>query len=83
MSWVSVRPSSAPTIWCDNLGATYLTVNPIFHARIKHAEIDFHSVRKKVGNKSLIVPFLPSHNQIADISLKGQAFNASDFSVTG
>lgn len=34
--------SSPPVIFCDNLSATYLAVNPILHARTKHVEIDYH-----------------------------------------
>jgi hypothetical protein len=43
-----VRP---PVLRCDNIGATYLSSNPIFHARKKHIEVDFHFVRKRVSQK--------------------------------
>ncbi|GJZ29011.1 uncharacterized mitochondrial protein-like protein [Tanacetum coccineum] len=33
---LGIRSSSIPIPWCDNLGATYLSANPIFHARTKH-----------------------------------------------
>jgi hypothetical protein len=57
------RPSR---LWCDNLGATYLSANPVFHARAKHIEIDFHFVRERVAKKLLEVRFIASNDQVAD-----------------
>lgn len=53
-------------MWCDNLGATYLTANPGFHGRTKHIEIDFHFVRERVAEKLLDIRFIPSGDQLAD-----------------
>jgi hypothetical protein len=42
-----------PTIWCDNIGAIALTSNPVFHARTKHVEVDYHFIREKVCNNDI------------------------------
>jgi hypothetical protein len=57
-------------LWCDNLGVTYLTANPIFHAQRKHIEIDFHFVRERVAEGALQVKFISSSDQLADIFTK-------------
>jgi hypothetical protein len=43
---LGIPHSAAVSLWCDNLGATYLPANPIFHARTKHIEVDYHFVRE-------------------------------------
>ena len=63
-------PSSATTIQCDNLGATYLSVNPVFHARTKHVEVDYHFVRDRVAKKEIQIRFIPSQDQLADVLTK-------------
>lgn len=45
---LGVKAPKAAYLWCDNLGATYLSANPVFHARTKHIEVDFHFVRERV-----------------------------------
>ncbi|GKA79277.1 gag/pol polyprotein [Tanacetum coccineum] len=67
---LGIRSSSTPILWCDNLGATYLSANPIFHARTKHVEIDYHFVQKKVAQGDLRVQHISTHDQIADIFTK-------------
>ncbi|KAD7116530.1 hypothetical protein E3N88_03798 [Mikania micrantha] len=61
---------TVPTLWCDNLGATYLSANPVFHARTKHVEVDFHFVREKVAKRQLSVQFISTDDQIADVFTK-------------
>ena len=60
----------APILWCDNIGATYLSANPMFHARMKHIEIDFHFVREQVAARRLLVCIISSHDQTADLLTK-------------
>ncbi|XP_071679967.1 uncharacterized protein [Lolium perenne] len=63
---LGVKLRQPPCLWCDNLGATYLSANPVFHARAKHIEIDFHFVRERVLRRQLEIRFIPSKDQVAD-----------------
>jgi len=61
---------SVPVIWCDNISALALASNPVFHARTKHIEVDYHFVREKVVNHDITVKFISTHDQVADIFTK-------------
>ena len=62
---------STPRIWCDNISSISLASNPVFHARTKHLEVDYHYVRDKVVRKELEVCYLSTTDQVADIFTKG------------
>jgi histone deacetylase 1/2 len=61
---------SASIIWCDNLGATYLSANPVFHAHTKHVEVDYHFIQDRVAKKEIQIRFISSHDQLANVFTK-------------
>ncbi|XP_048427896.1 uncharacterized mitochondrial protein AtMg00810-like [Pyrus x bretschneideri] len=60
-----------PHIWCDNVSSIALASNPVFHSRTKHLEVDYHYVREKVVRKQLLIHFICSQDQLADLFTKG------------
>lgn len=61
---------STPTIYCDNIGATYLSANPVFHSKMKHLALDFHFVRDNVQSGALRVSHVSTRDQLADALTK-------------
>ncbi|GKV47871.1 hypothetical protein SLEP1_g54727 [Rubroshorea leprosula] len=53
-------------LFCDNIGATYLSLNPILHSCMKHIAVDLHFVRDLVDQKILHVSHISSQDQLAD-----------------
>nr|ABW81116.1 putative gag-pol polyprotein [Boechera divaricarpa] len=70
LSELYVTLPSTPVIYCDNVGATYLSANPVFHSRMKHIAIDYHFVRDNVQSGRLRVTHVSTHDQLADALTK-------------
>ncbi|CAM8878063.1 unnamed protein product [Rhodiola kirilowii] len=67
---MGIQLPSAPVIYCDNVGATYLSANPVFHSRMKHVAVDYHSIRGLVQSGELRVSHVASADQLADALTK-------------
>ncbi|GJW83407.1 gag/pol polyprotein [Tanacetum coccineum] len=59
---LGIRSFSTPILWCDNLGATYLSATLIFCARTKHVEIDYYFIWEKVAQGDLRVQHISTHD---------------------
>ena len=65
----SLRYTNIP-IMCDNTSAINLSKNPIQHSRSKHIEIKHHFIRDHVQKKDIVLSFVDTENQLADILTK-------------
>ncbi|GMP69460.1 hypothetical protein CsSME_00028716 [Camellia sinensis var. sinensis] len=66
----SIPQSPLPTLWYDNLSSMSLATNPIFHSRSKHIKVDCHFVHERVAANELLLKYVPSADQVADVFTK-------------
>ncbi|GKC29495.1 ribonuclease H-like domain-containing protein, partial [Tanacetum coccineum] len=57
--------STATLVYCDNVSAVYMSVNPVQHQRTKHIEIDIHFVRDMVTAGQVRVLHVPSRSSLS------------------
>lgn len=56
-------PTEPPVIYYDNIGATYLCANHVFHSRMKHVAMDYQIIRDLVQSGYLRVTHVYSADQ--------------------
>lgn len=57
---------TTPTVYCNNICATYLCANPVFHSRMKKIALDYHFVRGQIQSGVLRVAHVSTKDQLAD-----------------
>ena len=68
---VGVSASVPTVIYEDNQACALWTQNPIHHSRQKHIDICHHAIRDWVADKRIIVRYVRSADQLADLFTKG------------
>ena len=68
----SIMSTEVPTIslYSDNKGTIDLAKNPVHHKRSKHIDIRFHFIRQHIRDGLIVVNYIPSNENIADIFTK-------------
>lgn len=67
---LGINITGPPVIYYDNVGATYLCANPVFHSRMKHLALDYHFIRNQVSAGILRVAHVSTKDQLADALTK-------------
>ena len=55
LSDLSISVDEPVVIHCDNMSSIQLARNPVFHARTKHIEVQYHFVCEKVLDGTIVI----------------------------
>ena len=58
------------TLYCDNISAINISKNPVQHSKTKHIDIRHHFIRELVEEKTIVLEYIPTEKQLADIFTK-------------
>ncbi|RVW48495.1 Retrovirus-related Pol polyprotein from transposon RE1, partial [Vitis vinifera] len=67
---LEIISNSTMTVLCDNKATISIAKNPVQHDRTKHVEIDRHFIKEKLEGGTIILMYIPSSRQTADILTK-------------
>lgn len=67
---IEFAPHGPTPILCDNEAARILSEDQVFHSRSKHIDIRYHYIRECCQNGSILVRYVPSEENVADILTK-------------
>jgi hypothetical protein len=62
-------------IYCDNINSILLANNPVYHAKMKHIEVDYHFIGEKFLAKKIDLIHVKTKDQVADIFTKALGTN--------
>ena len=69
------------TVFCDNISAINISKNPVQHSRINHIDIHHHFIRDLIDSNVLILEFVETKKQLADMFTKAVDFAKFEFMI--
>ena len=67
------------TLYGDNKTTIHIAENAVFHERIKHIEVDYRIVCKKLEETIIVAKHITSGHQLADLLTKSLSRTKIDF----
>lgn len=67
-------PQQPTRLFSDNQAAIRLVLNPEFHQRTKHIDVAYHKIRHLQETGDIVVSYIDTHHQLADILTKALTF---------
>jgi DNA-binding sugar fermentation-stimulating protein len=70
LKYIQVEYDEAILIYCDNTSAISISKNLVMHSKTKNISIKYHFLWEKVAEKNIIVEYVGTKEQVADIFTK-------------
>lgn len=70
LSELQATQTEPTRMFCDNQAALHIAMNPVYHERTKHVEMDCYFVRERIQSHEIEAVKVGSKDQVADIFTK-------------
>ena len=70
LSEFEIGSALSTVIFCDNQSAINISMDPVQQQRTKHVEIHMHYIMELVHDKTIVLQYFPTNEQIVDIFTK-------------